>query len=78
MVDYNIGDKLKCIASVNSTELEMCNPYIDIEPGTIVEITDMEVMSDECSWFLLENESFTINAWSDYPDHLINRWFTKI
>lgn len=78
MVDYNIGDKLKCIASVNSTELEICNPYIDIEPGTIVEITDMEVMSDECSWFLLKNELFTINAWSDYPDHLITRWFTKI
>lgn len=78
MEEYKIGDKLKCIALVNSTQLEMCNPNVDIHPGTIVEIKDMEVFSDECSWFLLANEKFAINAWSDAPDHLISKWFTKI
>lgn len=83
-INLKIGDKLRCIKSVNATCLEMCNPNFEIEEGTIVNIEDLEIESQVSTWMYLTHKDpekdteFKINAWSDAPDHLITNWFELV
>lgn len=80
---YVLGDKLKCIRGVNSKELEMTNPNIQIEVGDTALVADYDEVSAECSYVQLvlfhKQREYDIIAYNDYPDHpIVDECFEKI
>jgi hypothetical protein len=72
---YEIGDILICKKEINSSELEMSNPNINIHIGDKYIITDKDDYpnNNPCHWYELEsqaNKNIYINAWND-EDHMV-------
>lgn len=75
-----IDDILICKKTIKSTELDMTNKPFTIYKNEKVKIIDKKEYSPICTWYYIEDitgKEFGASVWSDYPDHLITKFFKK-